>query len=132
LPMNWFDWLRGLFRKPPGRVTNVRAQVIPMKEIAVSWDLPVIRDDGSPMPLSEIAYTEASLSTDKGTTFTALGQVKPDTIQIVKRSPIADGSYLFRFVVVGINGKKGKPTDLTVPVDTPAPGVVVALKATVT
>jgi hypothetical protein len=130
--MSWWEWLLGLLRRAPGRVTNVVVKVVPMKEIAVSWDLPVIRDDGSPMPLSEIAFTEATLSTDGGKTFVALGQVKPDTIQIVKRSPIPDGAYLFRLIVVGVNGKKGKPTDVTVPVDTPAPGVVTALKATVT
>jgi hypothetical protein len=129
--MSFLEWLIGLFRRPPGRVTNARIKVT-MKEIAVEWVVPVVRDDGSPMPVSEIAYTEASISTDGGKTFTALAQVKPDTAQIVHRSPIPDGAYLFRLVVVGTNGKKGKPVDLNVPVDTPAPGVVTAVKATIT
>ena len=129
--MSLIDWLLGLFRRPPGRVTNVRYKVT-MKEIAVEWAVPVVRDDGSPMPITEIAYTEASLSTDNGTSFTVLAQVKPDATQIVKRSPVPDGAYLFRLVAVGTNGKRGKPVDLKVPVDTPAPGVVTAVKATIT
>lgn len=129
--MSFIDWLIGLFRRPPGRVTNVRYRVT-MKEIAVEWLIPTVRDDGSPMPASEIAHTEASLSTDGGKTFTVLAQVKPDATQIVKRSPVPDGAYLFRLVAVGTNGKRGKPVDLNVPVDTPAPGVVTAVKATVT
>lgn len=129
--MSWIDWLRGLFRRPPGRVTNVRFR-IRMKEIALTWDVPVVREDGSAMPVTEILHTEVSLSTDAGKTFTVLGQVKPDATQIVKRSPVPDGAYLFRLIVVGTNGKRGKPTDLNVPVDTPAPGVVTALKAAVT
>lgn len=129
--MSLIEWLLGLFRRPPGRVTNVRIRVT-MKEIAVSWDIPAVRDDGSAMPVTEIAHTEASLSTDGGKTFTPLAQVKPDATQIVKRSPVPDGAYLFRLVVVGTNGKKGKPVDLNVPVDTPAPGVVTAVKATIT
>jgi hypothetical protein len=103
-----------------------------MKEIAVEWQVPAVRDDGSAMPISEIAYTEASLSTDTGKTFTVLAQVKPDTTQIVKRAPVTDGAYLFRLIAVGTNGKRGKPVDLPVPVDTPAPGIVTAVKATVT
>lgn len=129
--MSWWQWLVGLFRRPPGRVTNVRFRIT-MKEISLSWDIPVVREDGSAMPVSEIAHTEVTLSTDGGKTFAALAQVKPDAIQTVKRSPAPDGAYLFRLVVVGINGKKGKPVDLNVPVDTPAPGVVTALKATIT
>lgn len=130
--MSLIDWLLGLFRRPPGRVRNVRVKVVPMKEIALSWDIPVVREDGSAMPATEIAYTEVSLSTDAGKTFSALSQVKPDVPQSVKRSPAPDGTYLFRLVVVGTNGKKGKPVDLPVPVDTPAPGVVTAVKATIT
>jgi hypothetical protein len=129
--MSFIEWLIGLFRRPPGRVTNVRVKVVPMKEIAVSWDIPAVREDGSAMPASEIAYTEVTLSTDGGKTFAALGQVKPDAVQTVKRAPVPDGAYLFRLVVVGTNGKKGKPFDLNVPVDTPAPGVVTAVKATI-
>jgi len=129
--LSFIEWLIGLFRRPPGRVTNVRYQVT-MKEIAVEWAVPVVRDDNTPMPVTEIAYTEASLSTDAGKTFAVLAQVKPDTAQIVRRSPVPDGAYLFRLVVVGTNGKRGKPVDLNVPVDTPAPGVVTAVKATIT
>jgi hypothetical protein len=129
--MSFWQWLIGLFRRPPGRVTNVQSRVT-MKEIAVSWDVPVVREDGSTMPVAEILHTEVSLSTDAGKTFAVLSQVKPDATQIVKRSPITDGTYLFRLIVVGTNGKRGKPVDLPVPVDTPAPGVVTAVKATVT
>lgn len=102
-----------------------------MKEIAVEWAIPTIREDGSAMPATEIAYTEASMSTDGGKTFAVLAQVKPDATQIVKRSPVPDGAYLFRLVAVGTNGKRGKAVDLNVPVDTPAPGVVTAVKATI-
>ena len=129
--MGLIEWLLGLFRRPPGRVTNVRLQVT-MKEIAVEWAVPVVRDDNSAMPVSEIAYTEASLSIDNGASFAVLAQVKPDATQIVKRSPVPDGAYLFRLVAVGTNGKRGKPVDLKVPVDTPAPGVVTSVKATIT
>lgn len=129
--MSWWDWLIRFFRRP-GRVTNVRTKVVPMKEISVEWAVPVVRDDGSPMPVAEIAHTEAFLSTDGGTTWTALAQVKPDTTQIVKRQPAPDGNYIFRLVVVGTNGKKGKPVDTPVKVDTPAPGVATGIKVAVT
>lgn len=129
--MSWLEWLRGLFRRPPGRVTNVRFKVT-MKEIALEWAVPAVRDDGSSMPATEIAYTEVSLSTDAGKNFTSLAKVKPDETQVIKRSPALDGAYLFRLVVFGTNGKKGKPIDCNVPVDTPAPGVVTAVKASVT
>lgn len=129
--MSLIEWLRGLFRRPPGRVTNVRVKVVPMKEIAVSWDIPAVREDGSAMPPTEIAYTEVSLSTDAGKTFASLAQVKTDATQSVKRAPVPDGAYLFRLVVVGTNGKKGKPVDINVPVDTPAPGLVTNVKAAV-
>jgi len=130
--MNWIDWLRRLFRKAPGRVTNVRIQVSPMKEIAAEWAVPTVREDGSAMPVTEIAHTEASLSADAGATFAVLAQVKPDTTQTVKRAPAPDGSYVLRLVVVGTNGKRGKPVDTPVKIDTPAPGVATAIKVTVT
>ena len=128
--MSLIQWLLGLFRRPPGRVTNVRFKAT-MKEIALTWDIPVVREDGSAMPATEIAYTEVSLSTDAGKTFATLAQVKPDAVQTVKRSPVPDGAYLFRLIAVGTNGKRGKPSDLNVPVDTPAPSVVTSVKATV-
>src|SRR3569833_2386304 len=103
--MGLIEWLLGLFRRPPGRVNKVRLQVT-MKEIAVEWAVPVVRDDNSAMPVSEIAYTEASLSIDNGSSFAVLAQVKPDATQIVKRSPVPAGAYLFRLVAVGTNGKR--------------------------
>jgi hypothetical protein len=130
--MSWIDWLRGLFRRPPGRVTNVRIRVIPMKEIALEWAIPAIREDGSAMPAAEVDYTEVTLSTDGARTFTPLAKVKADATQAVKRAPAPDGDYTFRFVVVGINGKRGKPFDKGVKVDTPAPGALADVKATVT
>jgi hypothetical protein len=129
--MSWIDWLRGLLRRPPGRVTHVRIKVT-VKEISLEWAVPAVRDDGSAMPVSEIAYTEALLSVDGGRTFAPIAQVKPDATQIVKRSPAPDGAYVFRLIAVGTNGKKGKPVDTPVTVDTPAPGAVTAVKATVT
>ena len=83
------------------------------------------------MPASEIAYTEVALSTDGGKTFTTPVQVKPDATQIWKRSPAPDAAYVFRLVVVGVNGKKGDPFDVTQTVDTPAPGQVTDVKVTV-
>jgi hypothetical protein len=130
--MNWLDWLRGLLRKPPGRVTHIRVWITDMKEIAAEWALPTIREDGSAMPPTEIAYTEALLSTDGGKTYAVLTQVKPDVPQTVKRAPAPDGNYVLRLVAVGTNGKRGKPVDTPVLVDTPAPGLVTAVKVAVT
>lgn len=130
--MSWWQWLLSLFRRAPGRVTDVRVKVIPMQEISVEWAVPAIREDGSPMPVAEIAHTEASLSTDAGKTWVALAQVRPNETQIVKRAPAPDGAYIFWFVAVGVNGKKGKPVDTPVTVDTPAPGLVSGVKVTVT
>jgi hypothetical protein len=129
--MTWLQWLLALFRKAPGRVTHVRIQVTPMKEIVAEWALPAVREDGSAMPPTELAHTEASLSTDGGRIFTVLAQVKPDVAQTVKRAPAPDGSYVLRLVAVGTNGKKGKPVDNPVTVDTPAPGLVTGVKVTV-
>lgn len=83
------------------------------------------------MPVSEIAYTDVTLSTDGGKTFTSLGQVKPDATQLVKRAPSPDGNYIFRLIVIGVNGKKGDPYDVTQTVDTPAPGQVTGVKVSV-
>lgn len=103
-----------------------------MQEIDVSWNLPTKRKDGSDMPAAEIAYTEVSISTDGAKTFSVPVKVMPDATQIVKRTPAPDASYVFRMVVVGVNGKKGDPLDVTQIVDTPAPGQVTGVKVTVT
>ena len=102
-----------------------------MQEFTAEWQLPTKRKDGSTMPASEIAGTEASLSTDGGKTFALLASVKPDVPQTVKRSPLPDGNYVLRLVAVGTNGKKGDPVDTPIPVDTPAPGAVTGVKVTI-
>jgi hypothetical protein len=124
--VDFIRWLLGfLFGKAPGPVTNIQIKVIPMKEIDLSWDLP------STSQPSDIAYTDVSLSTDGGKTFASLGQVKPDATQLVKRTPAPDGSYVFRLIVVGVNGKKSAGKDQVVTVDTPAPGDVQNVKVTI-
>jgi hypothetical protein len=102
-----------------------------MQEINVGWNLPAVRRDGSAVLPGEIAYTEASFSTDGGKTFSTPVQVKPDTTQTVKQKPAPDGNYTFRLVVVGTNGKRGDPFDVTQKVDTPAPGQVTGVTVTV-
>lgn len=131
LPMTFLERLRDFFRRrAPGKVSNVRV-TITMQEFTAEWVLPAVRKDGSKMPPSEIAGTEASLSTDGGKTFALLATVKPDVPQTVRRAPAPDGKYVLRLVVVGTNGKKGDSVDTPITVDTPAPGLATGIKVSI-
>ena len=101
-----------------------------MKTVSISWVEPTTREDNTPLPVAEIAYTEVSLIS--GTTVTVLAQVKPNLAQTINKS-LADGTYSVRHVVVDINGLRGKILDTGFVVKTVAnPGGVTGVKVTVT
>lgn len=128
--MTFFEWLAGfLWKRPPGQAIHLRIEVH-MRTVTVAWDVSPTNDEGKPLPIAELAYTEVLLSSDAGKTFTSLAKVKPnDTQTITKDMP--DGSYVFRLVETNIYGRSGKPLDGTAVVQSAAPGQVINLKITV-
>lgn len=99
-----------------------------MATVTVNWNEPTTRTDGSALPLSAIAGTNVSYSSDNGATFTFLASVPPGaTNQITK--DLTPGTYIFRLAVVDkqVPPKTGANVDKSAVVSNPslaAPGIV--------
>lgn len=115
--------LRG--KRKPSKVTNVTKEFKMAKNVTVAWVLPLTRQGGGPLPLSEIAHTQVELSADGGDNFGLLVQVPPNGIQQAFVPDLEIGQWIFRITVVDTDGRSGTPylEDVTVADDTPPNGV---------
>jgi hypothetical protein len=101
------------------------------KSVVLTWELPLFREEGAPLPVSEIAHTDIELSLDGGANYVPLNTVLPGDPQTQAGGDLSYGTYWFRFVVEDIAGLRGLPLDF--PVDVPdesAPGQVVNVQVT--
>lgn len=75
----------------------------------VEWDNPVEREDGSPLPLSEIAYTKVmwGTCTSTGGLGTMQGSINvPSPSAIVELQNIPAGTYCFAATTVDTEGQE--------------------------
>jgi hypothetical protein len=108
--MSLLDWLLRWWRRPPRAPVILGVRVL-AQTMTIAWSLPTKRSDaaGTALPVSEIAGTEVSLSTDGGLGYTVIGNVPPNTTQQFTRPDLADGSYKIRLTVIDTAGRRGVP-----------------------
>jgi len=82
--------------------------------VAVTWTLPTQRTDNTALPVSAIAFTRFSLSTNGGA-FVQLVDVPAPTVMQELPVTLTPGSYVIRSVVYD----RQTPARTSTPVDTP-------------
>jgi len=88
------------------------------KNVTITWDLPTTREDGSPLPVEDIANVVVSLKVDNlAAPWTMMGTVEPtnpDGTLIPQGFTAGDvdiGDWLYRLVVNDIQGQPSPPVD---------------------
>lgn len=99
------------FCRYPCRVNNFKAE-IDMATATLSWTLPTTREGGAPLDISEISHTAISMSADAGASFGPESNVLPTDPQTFVIGSLVVGEYLFRAVVVDIDGRRAFPAEV--------------------
>ena len=76
-----------------------------MPTAVVSWTLPTTKENGNPLPVTDIVGVDVSLSTDSGQTFILLDTVPSGVPQEYSILDLANGEYIVRLRVVSVDGK---------------------------
>lgn len=82
-----------------------------MAQITLSWVLPTTRANGQALTPDELAGVEIRMSADGGATFGAPAVVPPSVTQEFVVGSLVAGSYLFRFVVEDLQGRRSDSYD---------------------
>lgn len=93
------------------------------RPVNVNWLLPITRESGKPLDLSQIAAVELSLSVDN-VNFTAYSEF-PSTVLSTVIPELEIGEWFVRGVVRDTAGRKSKPVvkSIVIPDETP-PGTL--------
>ena len=96
-----------------------------MKDVRLTWELPVTRESGFPLNPADIAHVEVALSADGGANFGVLGTVAPGSTQTFTQTELEIGTWFFRLVVVDVAGLRSQPVQVQADVpDETAPDAV--------
>lgn len=104
-----------------------------MKDVRITWVLPVVRDDGVPLPVDEIESLEVFLSANLGVDFVSVATKLPSEVQEVFLPNQSPGNWIVRFVVEDTKGDFSADKDFaySVPSDS-APGTVTNIEVIIT
>lgn len=103
-----------------------------MKSVTLTWDLPTTREQGGPLPPTEIDKVQVQASADGGTNWVNAGDVLPTDPQTFTMSDLDIGTWMFRVIVIDTNAVPSQPADITVNVaDDSPPNPVNNLSASV-
>jgi len=103
-----------------------------MRDATINWVLPTERESGRPLPLSEIAGTQVSLSADGGANWTQIDTVPAADPQTVSVQDLDNGDWIVRFEVADTDGRIGAPYDHAFVSDDTAPGQVTNVEVILT
>lgn len=82
------------------------------KNVTISWDLPTVRDDGSPLSVGDITEVQVSIRVDNPSApWTSVGAVTPLSPQDFTAGDVDVGDWEYRLVVVDTKGKESAPVD---------------------
>jgi hypothetical protein len=103
--------------------------------IRLTWDDPVVREDGSALATVDIASVEVAMKVGGAPEFTAVGSVLPD-VMYFEQTDLPPGDYEFRVTVVDKQIPPRSSASVTVAINVPvpikaAPGAVTGLAAEV-
>ena len=93
------------------------------KNVTLTWDLPIIKESGGPLPPTEIDFTLIEL--DAGAGFGELIQILPTDAQSAFVPDMDPGDWSFRVTVIDTRGVGGVPhVEAFTVVDESPPGTV--------
>lgn len=97
-----------------------------MKNALFSWTLPTERQEGGPLPVSEIAHVQIEVSANGGTDWTDLGNIPPDTLTLQMNDLIV-AAWLVRGTVEDTQGRRSIPIETAFDVldDSPPASIIV-------
>ena len=110
--IRWLLRLLGLIDDRPMPVSNMTLE-IEMGRATLNWTLPIERADGVPLPASEIAQTDISMSADGGANFSPTSPVLPTDPQTFVVDNLTAGTYLFRATVIDTLGQASGDAEVT-------------------
>jgi hypothetical protein len=85
-----------------------------MKTVNLTWDLPITRGDGTPLPTTEIKHVQISLSADLGASYVVLNPTPAGPITQLTVPDLEVGEWRFRAVVIDTQDRPSANADLTV------------------
>lgn len=114
----------------PSTATNVEVNIV-ASNVVLTWTPPTTRDDGAPLPVSEIAEQIISVRNVALPDFTEVARVA-GTVSQAPFPNTPGGTWMWRVVVVDTDSQSSAPADsneLTIPVSAPSPatGVTAAI-----
>jgi hypothetical protein len=83
-----------------------------MKNVLISWVLPTTRQEGGPLPVSEIQHATIELSADSGANFSPLGQFATDVLSTPVNDLPASDQYVVRGWVTDTDNQTGNPVSV--------------------
>lgn len=92
------------------------------KNVTISWDLPTVREDGSPLLASDILEVQVSIRVDNPTApWTLVASISPASPQDFTAGDVDVGDWEYKLVVVDTEGRLGAAviTKFTVVSDAP-------------
>lgn len=97
--------------------------------ITLQWALPVTRESGKPLAVSDIQGVVIEVSANDGADWALLGTFPPSVLS-TQVTDLDFGTWLFRGVVVDTKGRASAPLTATlVNEDTTPPSVLLTLEA---
>lgn len=97
--------------------------------ITLQWALPVTRESGKPLAVTDIQYVEVSVSADDGASWAPIGAFPPSVLS-TQVTDLDFGTWKFRGVVVDTKGRSSAPLEaVLVNEDTTPPSVLLTLEA---
>jgi len=91
-----------------------------MKNLLISWELPIERELGGVLDVTEIAHVAVAGSANGGVDYAPLGNIAPPDLNVAVND-VAFGDWIFRFITVDTNGAQssGLEVPYTVADDSP-------------
>jgi len=92
-----------------------------MKNILITWVLPTTRQQGGPLPITDIQDVKIELSADGGANFSSVGTFTTDILEApVNDLPVSD-QYVVRGWATDTSGQDGDDVDVPFTVDDDSP-----------
>ena len=111
--------------KKPGKVNQLKLEIVDMSNILVTWTLPEVTARQRP-----IQHTEISVRVDPSLPWTVQDVVVPGSVQELSFFDVAPGDHYYQAVIVDVDGLRGAPVETSVNVPFDPPGTVTTLTAT--